>query len=470
MSISKHNIRAKSHILTLLGNELIGSDSLAIFELVKNAYDADAENVIITFCNLNTKEQKIIIEDDGHGMSPSIIQSVWLTIGTDYKRGVNRKESRKYHRVSFGNKGVGRLAVHKLAKCITLETQISGQLFSNKLNIDWKKLISSKEFIQELEVEVEEVAGNNFEKGHGTRITLSSLTTKRWTKKSLKDLVRKIENIKNPFNEFPDFNVEIRCNDHHQDWISGIKSSTDILKDSLYQFEFEIKPWDKDKSEDLQNELAEFRWAYKFNPPNQTNIPLNNIERQTAADKIENTNYFHIGELFHEIDGKENSNKYLRNKDLQSIGEITGKFYVFNQNRDLLNMRFGGQITAVKNYIKENCGVKIFRDNIRVYNYGETYDDWLSLDLDKIQRTGDHFGKKVTIGVVELDLKESNEGLLEKTNREGFIDNDIYKKFRLLVKEVFSFFERESAKDKDRIDEYIESTKPIKKGWFWRYC
>lgn len=47
MSISTHNIKAKSHILSLLGNELIGSDSLAIFELVKNAYDADAENIKI---------------------------------------------------------------------------------------------------------------------------------------------------------------------------------------------------------------------------------------------------------------------------------------------------------------------------------------------------------------------------------------------------------------------------------------
>ncbi|MFP3339718.1 hypothetical protein R0J91_17200, partial [Micrococcus sp. SIMBA_131] len=72
-------------------------------------------------------------------------------------------------------------------------------------------------------------------------------------------------------------------------------------------------------------------------------------------------------------------------------------------------MNFGGQINAVKSFIKDNSGVKIFRDNIRVYNYGEPNDDWLRLDLDKIQRTGDHFGKKVTVGVVELDLKMSNE-------------------------------------------------------------
>lgn len=153
MSISTHHIKAKSHILSLLGNELIGSDSLAIFELVKNAYDADAENVKITFIDLNTSNQKIMIEDDGHGMTSEVIQDVWLTIGTDFKRGRNRKESAKFKRVSFGNKGVGRLAVHKLAKVITLETQTQGDMFSNRLTIDWKTLIESKEYIQELQVE-----------------------------------------------------------------------------------------------------------------------------------------------------------------------------------------------------------------------------------------------------------------------------------------------------------------------------
>jgi HSP90 family molecular chaperone len=196
MSITTHKIKARSHILTLLGDELIGSDSLAIFELVKNSYDADAENVSITFVDLNTPNQKIIIEDDGHGMDSKVIQDVWLTIGTDFKRGKNRKESKKLKRVSFGNKGVGRLAVHKLAREIILETQLQGDLFSNRLKIDWKTLIESKEYIQELEVEVENVSDILFMNGHGTRIILSKLTTTNWSMKTLKDLVRKINNIK----------------------------------------------------------------------------------------------------------------------------------------------------------------------------------------------------------------------------------------------------------------------------------
>ena len=67
--------KAKSHILSLLGDELIGSDNLAIFELVKNAYDADAEEVKIRSNDLNTPKQSITIEDDGNGMSLETLQN-----------------------------------------------------------------------------------------------------------------------------------------------------------------------------------------------------------------------------------------------------------------------------------------------------------------------------------------------------------------------------------------------------------
>ncbi len=457
----KHNIKAKSHILSLLGEELIGSDSLAIFELVKNSYDADAENVTVKFLDLNSENQKIIIEDDGSGMSPKIIEDVWLTIGTDFKRGKNRKVSKKYNRVSFGNKGVGRLAVHKLAKEIELETQQSGQMFSNKFKINWAELINSKEFIQELEVEVETIPNLNFEKGQGTRITLSQLTTKKWSKKAFRDLIRKIKNIQNPFKKINnDFSVMIECNDSHSAWIEDIVEPSESLKNSLYKFKFEVS---QSSAED--DEFAQLIWSYEFNPHNSLNIPINNNEKD-----VKESNYL-IGDLYKDLDGLDDEkrplfNKYLKNKDLNNIGTIKGEFFVYNQNTSILEGFFPGQINAIKNFIKENKGVRIFRDNIRVYNYGESYDDWLDLDYTKIQRAGDHFGKKVTIGYIELDLALSENGLIEKTNREGFIENYTFNKFQLLTKNIFGFFEKTALKDKELIDEFIEGTKPIKKVGF----
>lgn len=85
------SFKANSHILSLLGDELIGSDNLAIFELVKNSYDADASHVKIIFDNINTPEATITIEDNGCGMSLETIEKSWLEIGTDFKRGKNKK-------------------------------------------------------------------------------------------------------------------------------------------------------------------------------------------------------------------------------------------------------------------------------------------------------------------------------------------------------------------------------------------
>ena len=84
---------------------------------------------------------------------------------------------------------------------------------------------------------------------------------------------------------------------------------------------------------------------------------------------------------------------------------------MFNQNGKIIDYTFGaGKRIAIKSFIKDNSGVKIFRDNIRVYNYGEPSDDWLGLELAKVQRAGDHFSKKVTIGAVFLDLLKSESG------------------------------------------------------------
>lgn len=460
-------IKAKSHILSLLGDQLIGSDGLAIFELVKNAYDADAENVTIEFKKLDTPEQEIVIEDDGHGMSSDIIDQVWLTVGTDFKRKEEGKQSPK-GRVSLGNKGVGRLAVHKLARQIKVETKTLEQNTYSEFIINWKELIESKEFIQDLEVHVNQHNANinKFPKNQGTIITLSGLYNTNWNRAQLRDVVRKIENIKNPFKEIDGFNVIVNAHEK-QFWLEGLKSSTDILQDSLYQFEFEISPWAKEhdgKKIINPNDFAEFRWKYNFNPSNQLKIEKRNIDFQPISNGIENNNLLLVGDkLYSTTENITKSSKYLRNMDIDQMGPITGRFYVFNLHRSILETKFGGQITAVKNYIKENCGIRIYRDNIRVYNYGEPADDWLGLDLKKIQRAGDHFGRKVTIGAIELDLAASENGLQEKTNREGFFENEIYNRFKDIINVVFNLFENEAKQDKVKIDEFTSGQSPIKK-------
>ncbi len=453
MSKERYPIKATSHIINLLGDELIGSDSLAIFELVKNAYDADATKVTITFNDLDSPNRNIVIEDNGCGMSSSIIQNVWLTIGTDYKK-KQAKVSKKYHRTSLGNKGVGRLAVHRLADEILLESQAEGDLFGSSLSINWKSLIQSEEFIEDLYVEVNEGVLNTFIEGHGTRITLTGLKTKKWTKAILKELAQKIQNIKNPFCEMDSFEIVMLSNEvEKQRWLDETKNPIWILNNSLYSFKFWISP--------SQDERALFSWEYKFNPINFPSSSGLTIKQKNST--IDNHMLLRP-EVFGNVEERSNEQHILLNSDLNLLGPISGIFHVFNQNGKILDLSFGaGKRGAIKDYIKDNCGVKIFRDNIRVYNYGEPSDDWLDLELAKVQRAGDHFSKKVTIGAVFLELEKSANGLKEKTNREGFTDNESYRLLKSIVQEVFNVFEREAISDRDEIEAFTKDTSVVKK-------
>lgn len=449
MGLGKFQIKATSNILNLLGDELIGSDILAIFELVKNSYDADAEEVVISFIDLNTPNQRIVIEDDGCGMTSDTIHNVWLTIGTNYKKR-EAKISKKYKRFSLGNKGVGRLAVHRLADSLLLETKTSDIINGVRLEINWKNLVSSGDYIDDLFVEVQDGINNPFHKGHGTRITLTGLKNKQWTKMQLRDLVRKIESFKNPLQPINNFNVKIQCDDDKKQWIEDIKTGSEILSDSLYCFSFSLQPNADGIGEEI-TPFARFEWDYSFRPHSFRDMTDNS---KTSDNEL----YLPINP---KVFGNEaNKDKYhLRNEDLDGIGVITGQFHVFNQSKKLLDTIYGvGRSGAIKEYIKENCGIKVYRDNIRVYNYGEPSDDWLGLELAKVQRIGDHFSKKVTIGAVSLCLKESDDALIEKTNREGFIENEIYWRFKEIVKAVFSFFERIADSDKQNIEAALADT------------
>ena len=450
MESERYQIKATSNILNLLGDELIGSDSLAIFELVKNSYDADAEEVTISFLDLNTPDQRIIIEDDGCGMTAEIVHKVWLTIGTNYKK-KEAKISKKYHRFSLGNKGVGRLAVHRLAESILLETKDADDLFGTYLEINWKKLVSSGDYIDDLFVEVNEGLRQPFLKGHGTRITLTGLKNKSWTKIQLRDLVRKIDNFKNPLQPVDNFDVRILCDEDKQHWIDDIKTGVEILNESLYSFKFSLTT-NGDYSNTENNSFAKFEWDYSFQPHSFHNLSDNSKSSESELLLPINPHVF--------IDNETNQGKYhLRSKDLTGIGTIHGQFYVFNQSKQILDVSYGvGRNNAVKEYIKNNCGIKVYRDNIRVYNYGEPFDDWLNLELAKVQRAGDHFSKKVTIGAISINLRESENGLIEKTNREGFSENETFWRFREIVRAVFSFFERVADADKQNVEAALADT------------
>lgn len=125
MSAEELNLpfRPRARLLQLLGDQLIGTPRLAVFELVKNAYDADAEKVTVTLNEIDTPNAFIVVEDDGDGMTLEIIRDIWLVPAHDH-RDLQRKalQRTRRNRLPLGEKGVGRFAVHKLGDRIELIT------------------------------------------------------------------------------------------------------------------------------------------------------------------------------------------------------------------------------------------------------------------------------------------------------------------------------------------------------------
>ena len=108
-----------------------------MLELVKNSYDADATMCDVFFEETQGKISRITISDNGSGMNADIIRNVWLVIGTDNKKKI--VEQGKDGRYPLGEKGIGRLGVHKLGSKITLisKTKEDSEVV---LTIDWNKL------------------------------------------------------------------------------------------------------------------------------------------------------------------------------------------------------------------------------------------------------------------------------------------------------------------------------------------
>ncbi len=145
--------RPKARLLQLIGDQLIGSPRLAVFELVKNAYDADARKVVVTIEGLDTDSPSISIGDDGEGMSLETIRDIWLVPAHDHREKQRRQLRRsKLNRLPLGEKGLGRFAVHKLGDVIELVTRAAGQP-ECVVKIDWRKLIA-KPFLADANVTV----------------------------------------------------------------------------------------------------------------------------------------------------------------------------------------------------------------------------------------------------------------------------------------------------------------------------
>ncbi len=414
--------KPRARLLLQLGNQLIRNESIALLELVKNAYDANASIVNVIMKNVDDPEKGvIIIKDNGCGMTADIIKNVWMEPGSDYKEKILR-ENRKtpgFGRLPLGEKGIGRFAVHKLGNRIELTTRAENNPEIN-LTIDWTVFEKSR-YLEEVPVKKrEKKEAEYFINKTGTKITIKKLRNP-WNRRMLREIYRSLNSFCFPFDISESFKVKFETD--KKDWIEGLLSWEEIKDYALFRFKCE-----------LEGEYIK-KFKYEFTPwPTMTKLEGRIVD--------ENNEYIRKQLRMVERDGDIDLNKY-------KIGPVKFEGFIFDRESRILSLGVQDK-KGLKDYLNQNGGIRVYIDGIRVYDYGEPENDWLGLDIRRVNIPTKKVSNNIIIATVYLERDKSTD-LIEKTNREGFIENDALKELKKALLYCLEQVEELRYEDKDKI-------------------
>jgi signal transduction histidine kinase len=424
MKTHKVPFKPRARLLLLLGDQLIKDPGVAVFELVKNAFDADSPSATVTMSRVDNQARgQIIVEDCGVGMDAETITGVWLEPGTDYRiRQKDRGErTHNFRRVPIGEKGVGRFAAHKLGNKIRLITRKANSA-EVLVDIDWENDFKQKKYLEDVEIRVVERTPQCFTgKKTGTRLEITRLRD-AWSRGMLRDLARAVSAISSPFSGIGDFKVKLILEDH-KEWLEGLLEMKEVLKYSLYQARCLLKG-------------STLTYDYRF-------TPFPGMDKRVEPRRV--TRSLSLGVPKRPIDLNDHN-----------VGPVELKLYVFDQDAKVLKLGEVSDKKGLKEFLNESGGVRVYRGGIRVYDYGERGNDWLDLGGRRVNVPTKRLSNNLIVGAVTLDIKKSinlklNRGLIEKTNREGFVENADYEAFRDAVVYAIQSIEVERNMDKRRI-------------------
>lgn len=369
-------------------------------------------------------------------MDLNTVENAWLVIGTDNKK--KQLEHPSTGRLPLGEKGIGRLGVHKLGRKIRVQTHKFGH---NEvlIDIDWTKLANAQS-IDDFPIQITEHILSSLPMPHGTKITISDLKGE-WNRRKLRNVYRDLASLNSPFNERTDsFVVKVKSNTNV---FEGLPPIADILKVAMYRGHCIIEG----------NEVKDF--CYQFTPWDS----LSNIQGKEIKSLSDEDRYLKRRK---DIATSRTRNKViLEDFDLSDykIGKIVLDFYIFEKDTAVFSF-MNMERTILNNYLRENSGVRVYRDGVRIYNYGEKDSDWLSLDFNRLKRAGDNISNNIIIGSVGISRRDSAD-LKEKTNREGFIENEAYFAFVDAVTYALDLITRYRNTDKRRLINIYKKDKRV---------
>lgn len=445
------NFESDAHLVNILGEQLIGSEKVGILELVKNAIDASANYCKIRFEKLpnlpavdpslnqynNLPGPIIVIEDNGVGMSREVIEKGWLrpasTIKTEIKQKlreerenaeksgnigaylsiVDQLKKENGGRIPLGEKGVGRFATNRLGRKLMIRTKTADSSEELVLRINWDDFeISGGQSINlntvGVELTKEPTSRDYGESNSGTQIIVyEGREDFTFDEEKIRDINKSILRLNSP-NPSPNisnpgFRAFIECPQ-----ISDLENA-EIYNEFVPNFSLDVLV----NSDGLATD-----YSLHFSPP--ASVPL-------PGEKWEDSNY----------DLRTADYSYWEEKSTGRLRRpMCGAFYIhidaWYRSKPWID---GPNQKLMLEYLSDYGGISIYRDNIIIFPAESgSKNDWLGLSQRNIKQ-GYRISYYNLIGNIELDQSE-NLDLIDKTNREGLIENQSYKDLAKLVETI----------------------------------
>jgi len=438
-------LRPRARLLRTLGEELISSEVVAVMELVKNAYDADATHVLLRFSGpLEPGKGCIEVLDSGHGMDLKTLQTVWMEPATSSKRGEVRR-TEKFHRRFLGEKGIGRFASSRLADELEVVSRKEGT--SNEVYgiFDWRQFDDDEKYLDQILILWEDRKPIEIQPGgiidllwkdgemppprqraKGTILRMRSLK-QQWEASHFEALRRGLARLVSPKfarkkddDKDPGFEVEMALPPEFSQFSSKVEQPAILTHphyvlsgfiDATGDFSINYKVLAKGIDQPFKGQFVRLKDA-------KGRFELRNIKEteSTKDDTPTETRQIECGRV--ELE--------LKVWDRDELGNVVQKT--------------SSTIQDIRSDLDALAGVNIYRDGFRVLPYGEPKDDWLRLDLRRVQNPTLRLSNNQLYGVVQISA-DTNPKLRDQSNREGLDENQALRDLRDIITSLLSRLE-----------------------------
>jgi signal transduction histidine kinase len=410
---TEETFEVDSALLSEIGEKLVTTPHVALSELVKNAYDADATEVHVTIRADENDLPTVEVRDNGHGMTLNDVRRYWMRIGTTNK--VDVQSSPRFGRRRTGAKGIGRFACRRLGRVLELETvalvpkterPATGEKYEcTRLSFQWDEFAPGSTVSQ---IPVHGSREFLSDACTGLRLSISRVQTDEWSFRGYAYLKRQLAALcanqgarRRGFDEDPGFQVYLVAPDLQE---AG-------------------------ETSDLREQLMNAGWG-------------------TLTAHVDKE-----GRAVCSLAAKGIGKRTIRSSQLfGNLTDVSLRLGIFPLENEWLRDKSVVSKASISELCEQWGGVQVRYRGFRIYPYGDELDDWLNIETDRARRLGkptegDIFDYAHSLDVVDpprsllnmlsmksylgsVEIGPKQQGLEPKADRMGFLDGAIFREVK----------------------------------------